>query len=61
MDATLPLILLDPEMLKISRAEAEAYFVKKLIFVTDKCLAQHAFGKCPRTTEKLLKCASIRE
>lgn len=34
------LILLASELLKILRAKADAYFLKKLVFVTNKCLAQ---------------------
>ena len=47
----LSLILLVSEMLKIPRAKFEAHFLKKLNFVTNKCLAQDAFGKFPMTTE----------
>ena len=50
MDTVLSLILLVSEMLKIPRAKVEAHFLKKLAFVTNKCFAQDAFGKCPRTT-----------
>ena len=49
----LSLILLVSKMLKIPRAKVEAHFLKKLAFVTNKYLAQDAFGKCPRTTENL--------
>ena len=51
MDTVLSLILLVSEILKILRAKDEAHFLKKTAFVTNKCLAQDAFGKCPRTTE----------
>ena len=61
LDTTLSLILLVSEMQKISRAKAEAHFLKKLAFVTNKCLAQDVFGKCPLTTEKLLKYTAVRE
>ena len=44
-------ILLVSEILKTPRAKVEAHFLKKLAFVTSKCLAQDTFGKCPRTTE----------
>ena len=53
MDTVLSLILLVSEMLKIPRAKVEADFLKKLAFVTTKCLAQDTFGKCRRTTENL--------
>ena len=55
MDTVLSLILLVSKMLKIPRAQVEAHFLKKLAFVTNKCLAQDVFGKCPRTTENLSK------
>ena len=55
MDSVLPLILLVSEMLTIPRAKVEAHFLKNLVFVTDKCLTQDIFGKCPRTTESLSK------
>ena len=55
MDTVLPLILLVSDMLKIPRAKVKAHFLKKLAFVTNKCLAQDSFGKCPRTTENLSK------
>ena len=45
MDIVLSLILLVSEMLKIPRAKVEANFLKKLAFVTNKCLAQDSFGK----------------
>ena len=47
----LSLILLVSEMLKIQRAKVEAHFLKKLAFVTHKCLPEDAFRKCPRTRE----------
>ena len=53
MDTVLPLILLVSEMLKIPRVKVEAHFLKKLAFVTNKCLAQDAFGVCPRAVENL--------
>ena len=56
MDTVLSLILLVSEMLKIPRAK-----VKELAFVTNKCLAQDAFGICPRKTEKLSKYKAVRE
>ena len=61
MDTVLFLILLVSEMLKILRAKAKAHFLKKLAFVTKKCLAQDAFGKCPRTTESLSTYTAARE
>ena len=51
MDAVLFLILLVSEILKIPRTKVEAHFLKKLAFVTNKCLAQDVFGECPRPTE----------
>ena len=53
MDSVLSLILLISEMVKIPRDKVEAYFLKKLAFVINKCFAQDAFGKCPSTTENL--------
>ena len=50
MDTVLCLILLISEMLKILLAKVDAHFCKKLAFVTNKCLAQDTFGKCPRLT-----------
>ena len=61
MDTVLSLTLLVSAMLKIPRAKVGAYFLKKLAFVTNKCLAQDAFGKCPRTTENLSKYTAIRK
>ena len=55
MDTVLSLILLVFEMLKIPKTKVEAHFLKKLDFVTNKCLAQDAFRKCPRSTENLSK------
>ena len=51
VDTVLPLILFVSEMLKIPRAKVKAYFLKKHAFVTNKCLAQHVFGKCSRATK----------
>ena len=53
MDTALSLIVVVSEMLKILRAKAEAHFLKKLVFVTNKCFAQDAFRKCLRTVEKI--------
>ena len=39
MDTLLSLILLVREILKIPSAKFEAHFLKKLPFVTNKCLA----------------------
>ena len=61
MDTVLHLILLVSEMLKIPRVKVETHFLKKLAFVTNKCLAREAFGKCPRTTENLSKYTAVRE
>ena len=48
MDTMLSLILLVSEMLQIPRTKVEAHILKKLAFVTKKCLAQDTFGKCQR-------------
>ena len=61
MDTVLSLTLLVSEMLKIQRAKFEAHFLKKLAFVTNDCLAQDAFGKCPKTTKNLSKYTAVRE
>ena len=62
MDAVLILILLVSEILKIPRTKVEAHFLKKLAFVTNKCLAQDVFGEYPRsTTENLSKHTTVRE
>ena len=50
MDSVLSLILLISEMLKTPETKVEAHFLKKLDFVTNKCLAQDAFRKCPGKT-----------
>ena len=55
MDTVLSLILLVFEMLKIPKTKVEAHFLKKLDFVTNKCLALDAFRKCRRAIENLLK------
>ena len=60
MDTVLSLILLVFEMLKIPKTKVEAHFLKKLDFVTNKCLALDAFGKCPRTTENLSKYTALQ-
>ena len=60
MDTVLSLILLVFEMLKIPKTKVEAHFLKKLDFVTNKCLALDAFGKCPRTTENLSKYTGLQ-
>ena len=60
MDTALSLILLVFEMLKIPKTKFEARFLKKLDFVTNKCLAQDVFRKCPRTTENLLKYTALQ-
>ena len=61
MDTVFSLILLVSDMLKIPRAKVEAHFLKKLVFVTKKYLAQDAFGEYPRTTENLSKYTTVRE
>ena len=61
MDTMLSLILLVFEMLKISRAKVKAHFLKKFAFVTNRCLAQDAFRKFPRTTENLSKYTAVRK
>ena len=60
-DSVLSLILIVSEMLKIRKAKVEAHFIKKLAFVTNKCLAQHVFRECPRTTENLSKYTAVCE
>ena len=55
MDTALSLTLLVSEMLKIPRAKVEPHFLKKLSFITNKCLAQDAVRECPMTTESLWK------
>ena len=55
MDIVLSLILPVSEMLKIPRAKVEADFFNTVAFVTNKCLAQDAFEKCPRTTYNTLR------
>ena len=45
-DTVLSLILLVSEMQKNTKAKVEAYVLKKLVFVTNKYLAQEVFGKC---------------
>ena len=49
------------EMLKFPSVKVESHFLKKLAFVINKCLAQHAFGKFPRTTENLSKHTAVSE
>ena len=61
MDTVFSLILLVSKMPKNPRAKVEAQILKKLAFVTSKCLAQDTFGKCPRTTENLSKYTAVRE
>ena len=60
MNTVLSLILLVFEMLKVPKTKAEAHFLKKLDFVTSKCLALDAFGKCPRITENLSKITALQ-
>ena len=60
MDTVLSLIVLVFEMLKIPKTKVEARFLKKLDFVTNKCLALNAFKKCPRTTENLSKYTALQ-
>ena len=55
MDTVFFFILLVFEMLKIPRAKHEACFLKKLAFVTSKCLAQNISGECRRATENISK------
>ena len=55
MDTVLSLILLGSKMLKVPRVKLGAHILKKLTFVTNKCLAHDAFGKCAKKTEKLSK------
>ena len=55
VDTMLSFILLVSAVLKIPSAKVEAHFLKKLAFVTNKCLVQDVFGKRLRTTENLSK------
>ena len=57
LDTVLSLVF---EMLKIPKTNVEAHFLKKFHFVTNKCLALDAFGKCPRTTENLSKHTALQ-
>ena len=59
MDAVF-LILLVSDVLKIPKIKVEAHFLKKLNFVTNKCLTRDAFEKCPRTTENLSKFTALQ-
>ena len=59
MDAVSSLILKVSEMLKIPKTKVEVHFLKKFVFVTNKCLTQDAFRKCPRTTENLSKYTAV--
>ena len=61
MDTVLLLILLVSEMLKIIRANVVARFLNKSAVVTNKCMAQDDFGKCPRTTGNLSKYTAVPE
>ena len=60
MYTVLSLILLVFEMLKIPKTKVEAHFLKKLDFVTNKCLAQDALRKCQRTTENFSKYTALQ-
>ena len=60
MDAVLSLILLVSDVLKIPKIKVEAHFLKKLNFVTNKCLTRDAFEKCPRITENLSKSTALQ-
>ena len=60
MDAVLSLILLVSDVLKIPKIKVEAHFLKKLNFVSNKCLTRDAFEKCPRTTENLSKFTALQ-
>ena len=60
MDTVLSLILLVSKMLKIPKTKFEAHFLKKSDFVTKKCLAQDAFGKCQRTRQNLSKYTALQ-
>ena len=60
MDAVLSLVLLVSDVLKIPKIKVEAHFLKKLNFVTNKCLTRDAFEKCPRTTENLSKFTALQ-
>ena len=54
-------VVLDSEMLKILRAKGETGFLKKLVVITNKCLAQDTFAECSRTTENLSKYTAVHE
>ena len=43
MNAVLSLILLVPKTLKIRGARVEAHFLKELVFIINKCVAQDVF------------------
>ena len=49
MDTALSLIV--SEMQKIPWAKVEAHFLKKIVFMTNKCLIQDVFWKYPRATK----------
>ena len=53
MDTVFSLILLVSEMLK--KCQVEGHFLKKVVFVTNKCVAQDGSGKYSRKTENLSK------
>ena len=55
IDDVLSLILLVSEMLKIPRAKVKVRFLKRLAFLTNKCLAQGDCREYPRTTENISK------
>ena len=61
LHTVLSFILLISEVLKIPRAKVAAYFLKKLAFVTRKCLVQGVFGECPRTIESISKYTALRK
>ena len=61
MDVVFSLILLIYKMLKIPKAKAETHFLKKLAFVTNKCLALDPIGEYPKKTENLSKYTEVHE
>ena len=61
MDTVLSLVLLVSGILKISRSKVEVHFLKKVAFVTNKCLAKDALGECRRKTENLAKYKAVRK
>ena len=61
MDTVLFLILSISDMLKILSAKVGDHFLKKLAFVTNRCLAHDAFRKIPRAIKKISKYITVRK